>query len=317
MKKVLKGGKMENIITKEEYISMEMANGFLKSSLSDKEIREKILEINRRNKQIYEEEKNKKRKPVTFCLPEKIITKKEEKIEKREEIDISFYIAQINMCTSLEEIETILPRREETDFFILMNTILSYYLKECKELEEFINQEHMSLKDRQKLKEEYQQKRNFLSYMITYRDEKKKIKKEPEKKNTLIYLTSLQGNYYILKDLKQFPLEYYDIFFKTLFSIKVGIFKNVKRLTNTNIGVLYEVKNKDIRILFDRFDLHTFIIVGAFIKKSYSEQYFFDFISLRAKKLKEWKRDAFRMQENEEEVNLLLERIRNRKETFE
>ena len=120
--------------------------------------------------------------------------------------------------------------------------------------------------DKQKLQN---QQSDLDSSISEAKDELEDIKKE-KINNNLVFLKTESDNTYCLRDLNGIKREYYKSFKDLLMSIKNGTFKNVKRLTTTNskLNSISEVRGFKTRVIFDRIDSKTYIILMCAVKKS-------------------------------------------------
>lgn len=98
---------------------------------------------------------------------------------------------------------------------------------------------------------------------------------EEEKKNNIVFLPTLNGMLSIIDDISRIDIEYYDAFCGLLKSIQEGTFKNVRRFVNNNVlSGLCEVKDFKTRIIFRRVNKDTYVVIGAFIKKTDNDAYY-------------------------------------------
>lgn len=282
--------------------------------LDEIEIRNALIEVRDINQRYYfkelkrNQELKKTQNDLTLSVPvsKELVNEPEEKNEKQI-VDISFYLTQIKKCKSVDEIISVLPKNNNYDFEQLINTILMHYIEECVEIENFIVSEELTNEEHEEFLSELHSKQEIMNKIIEYRNQP--IKEEAEiEKNNLIYLTSSSGNVYALNDLKNIDVDYYDSFLELLNSIIDGSFKNVKNFSNNNkIGQLYEVKDFKTRIVFDRIDKNTFIIISIFMKKTDKDLKYREQIVNRAQKyrniremLKMLCRNSEYIEENEE-----------------
>lgn len=259
--------------------------------LDEIEIRNALIEVRDINQRYYfkelkrNQELKKTQNDLTLSVPisKELVNEPEEKNEKQI-MDISFYLNQIKKCKSIDEIISVLPKNNNYDFELLINTILMHYIEECVEIENFIVSEELTDDEHEEFLSELHHKQEVMNKIIEYRNQPVKQEVEIEK-NNLIYLTSSSGNIYALNDLKNIDVDYYDSFLELLNSIIDGSFKNVKNFSNNNkIGQLYEVKDFKTRIVFDRIDKNTFIIISIFMKKTDKDLKYREQIVNRAQK---------------------------------
>jgi len=230
-------------------------------------------------------------------------------------LDIQFYITLLKSCPKKEELPHYLPKKENSNFKLIMNLLISSILKEIIEIETFIKEEAMSEEEKLDFLQEINEKRNFIAWLIEYRDKKEisEIEQIPaEKENTLIYLQSSSGNYYALAEAEKMEVDYYDSFLELLNSIKKGTFKNIKMITSDKIQGLLEVKNFKTRIIFQRVDKDVYCILSMFMKKVDNDYAYREHISTRNEKYKYLIKKIKQLVQDEayiEEQQLVTERI--------
>ena len=140
-------------------------------------------------------------------------------------------------------------------------------LKEIMEYEEIKSDsigEKEIIEETQKLIDLNKRKINFI------RSTKEKETNEEEvKENNLYFLKTTSGNIYCLNDLDKIKNEYYEGFEELFRSIKDGTFKRAKRLNSNNLKTssLSEVRGFKTRVLFDKLDENTYIIIMCAVKK--------------------------------------------------
>lgn len=312
------------------YVSNEEIKTILcDETLTEEQKRKILVSIKEVNQKLYLEEvkKNKELKKVETNFSAEIEEKvadfvPEVEIENKKAKDVTFYLNQIKECNSIEEIINVLPKNSSYDFEVLINTILMHFVEDCVEIETFVASENLTKKEREEFVEELHAKQEIMNAIVAYRNCKFE-KTEEEQKNKLIYLTSSSGNVYALSDLKAIDVEYYDSFLELLNSIIDGTFKNVKSFSNNNkIGLLYEVKNFKTRIVFDRLDKHTFVIIDIFMKKTDNDLRYREQITNRAMKyhnlkenLKMFCGNQMFLEENEQITNEIIGTLSKEGET--
>lgn len=139
--------------------------------------------------------------------------------------------------------------------------------------------------------------------------------------NKIVFLTTKSGNNVLWRDLKDIPDEYYPEFKGLLDSIIDGTFKNLKKFYSTNKvnNGLLEVKDFKTRIIFDRLDKNTFIILSAFMKKVDIDRFYMQNIDniatnyrLNENYYKELIKDSEKMEEQEKEKEAIYEELTKR-----
>lgn len=161
-----------------------------------------------------------------------------------------------------------LPSVENPNYDKIINRIKSEILSEIIELNNLLLLSGDDIKLQEEIKEMINVEK-FKFSIINKGIESKDIKKE-KINNNLVFLKTESDNTYCLRDLNGIKKEYYKSFKDLLMSIKNGTFKNVKRLTTTNskLNSISEVRGFKTRVIFDRIDSKTYIILMCAVKKS-------------------------------------------------
>lgn len=205
-------------------------------------------------------------------------------------LDITFYSNLLNSCTSLEELPDYLPKRINPNFEEIMNRLIVNLLKEIKEFNEFLATSSLELEERQAFEKEKDEKRILMESLIAFRDKVDVVEeeKEEERKNTIIYLQSPSGNYYVDSDEKKIEIEYYKSFWGLLESIQNGTFKNVRFFSANNLlNGLVEVKDFKTRIVFQRIERDVHCILAVFMKKVDVDAYYKEYLATRFSRYKQ------------------------------
>ena len=260
------------------------------NTLNESEIKAALIEARNINHYYYLQEVKKNNELKKVTSDSEIIKVKQKakrlKANKKEtnEIDIDFYLDQIRECTNIDEVINILPKKNIDNFEMIINAILMHLIRECVEIEKFIVKENLTKEEKKDFQEEIRSKQTLIHKIAEYRNQPI-IEENKKHKNNIIYLTSPSDNIYAQSDLKDISKEFYDSFLELFNSIIDGTFKNVKYFTNHNkIGKLYEVKNFKTRIIFDRINKNTYIIISVFIKKTDKDLRYFEQIINRSSK---------------------------------
>lgn len=89
-------------------------------------------------------------------------------------------------------------------------------------------------------------------------------------KNNIIFLKTVSGNVYAESDLASIDAEYYPGFKTLIESIEDGTFRNVKKFASnhTTLKGIFEVKDHGIRVVFDKINKNTYIILDIFVKRA-------------------------------------------------
>ena len=104
--------------------------------------------------------------------------------------------------------------------------------------------------------------------------------------NNIIFLRSTMGNNYPLSDLESISDDYYYGINELYESIKNNTFKGVKRFSGNNdkISGVSKVRYHLIRIVFDRLNENTYIILQVLIKKTQNDFGYLNTVSTRFSK---------------------------------
>lgn len=194
--------------------------------------------------------------------------------EQDEDSDYLYYyqpIKEVQVDITNEELNQVirenLPSKNNPNYSKIISRMMAEILKEIMEYEEIksdsIGEEEI-IEETQKLIELNKRKINFIRNV----DEKEKSGEET-KENNLYFLKTTSGNIYCLNDLDKIKNEYYESFDELFKSIKDGTFKGAKRLNSNNnkTSSLSEVRGFKTRVLFDKLDENTYIIIMCAVKK--------------------------------------------------
>lgn len=208
---------------------------------------------------------------------------KEQKNKRKEEIDISFYIEFIEDSQDDSYIN-ILPTSNDKESLKIIDSILSYYLKEINTLKYLL-----SLSDDNEYIYILEKNNNIFCMILEY---KTKLLTEPEnnlevEQNEVVYY--MNGDLsYLYSDIVDSPEIYASI--KTLVdSIKNGSFKNIRYFTNNGkTKGLVEVRDirNSTRVLFDIVGYKKYCIIGAIIGKKETNSIYKDRLISRYTKYK-------------------------------
>jgi len=211
---------------------------------------------------------------------EEITTISESETEEKENNEEYLYY-YTNLMEDLKEakteeekriiIEDNLPTVNNKNYTNIVNRIKLELLKEIYELEEL-----KKLETERDYIQEIETEKAEIELLLKLIQEIQSTKVESEMstsrplKNTLIFLQSHTGSTYAENDLYSISEEYYDSFKELILSIENGTFKNVKRFARNNniLKGICEVKDFKTRVIFDRIDISTYVIIDIFVKKS-------------------------------------------------
>lgn len=177
-----------------------------------------------------------------------------------------------------------LPTIDNKNYLNIVNRIKLELLKEIHELEqlkqsetdiEFIEEIDKEKLSTQKLIQDINQVQNLKLDEDTMT--------ATSTKNNLIFLQTHGGSTYAENDLYSISEEYYDSFKELILSIENGTFKNVKRFSKNNniLKGISEVKDFKTRVIFDRIDINTYVIIDIFVKKTDNDNGYRDSLNAR------------------------------------
>lgn len=196
-------------------------------------------------------------------------------------LDVSSYIYNILHFNSFQDeedlydyLKEVLPSRNEiSNYTQIVNAILVQLLIEKNEWIETRFQMRKEREDESEIllyDEMILEIQKIIDTIISIRDEKV-VDVVDKNVNHLIFLT--RGSKVCFEeDIENMPLEYGLRLQKLLLSIKDNTFwyKNYRMFNSNNkkITSAIEVKGFQTRILISRIDVNTYVVIGAFIKKS-------------------------------------------------
>lgn len=232
-----------------------------------------LKEVLNHNEQLYNREKIKNKdvsKKIIASdnesISSNILISHEEDREQVKMLDVKSYINSLIKCNSIDEIERVLPASDSELYLEKINQIMIDCYQYKVEVINFLNSNN-DLSDEEV--SEFKKEEELMQFIIEtisgilYEKDDKFL--ENETSNVLVFQ---ENGVRIISALKDIDREYYDSFKELLLSIKNGNFKRNRRfVNNNNINGIYEVKNFKTRILYDRIDTNTYVIIDAFVKK--------------------------------------------------
>lgn len=185
-----------------------------------------------------------------------------------------------------------LPTTENKQYLNIVNRIKLELLKELHEVKKLLIDETDS-----EFIKEVELECNGIMKIIAIINEignvkiEDKIEYDSKIENKIVFLETPSGSIYAENDLYSIPTEYYDRFISMIQSIEDGTFKNVKKFDTNNsvLSGINEVKEFKTRIIFDRIDKNTYIILHAYIKKSDNDKGYLDALKIRVENYKKHK----------------------------
>lgn len=181
-------------------------------------------------------------------------------------IDVSSDVQRIKKTENLEDIKEMISNRNVVNTFIILNLV-----EEIVDIKKMLYQERNNIDDETMLyfTNEVEKLTIKVEYLkqITNRNQKKNIEIK-DNSNKLIFLKTNYGNVCAYSDIKDIPIDYYEIFDDLLESIYLGKFKNLKVLAGDGpLAGVSEVKDDQARIVFDSVSKDTYVILAMFLKK--------------------------------------------------
>lgn len=207
------------------------------------------------------------------------------------ETEVDYYFTSINGLTDseflLDDIALFLPSKKANNYNNIMLRIKLELLKNIKDVEDVIGseQENLTKEDLCDFQEEIklnQKKLELISKLESITDEETF---EDNIENNLIFVPTSGGNIRIIDEISSMPVEFLDRFKGLFDSIIDGTFKNVKRFNSTNNrnSGMSEVRDYQVRVVFDRIGKHDYALVTAFIKKCDSDKGYLESLNLKIK----------------------------------
>ena len=240
--------------------------------------------------------------------------------------EASYYINLINNVihngseNTLDDLNSVLPSKINSRYHKIMQRIQASYLRDYNEIISLLLCEGDSF-SKSEYNEFYKDAIEIKSLIKTLKEiEYSNVvtKEESVTKNNIVFLTTESGKYYALSDVLGLDQSNYEGILDLLNSIINGTFKNVKRFDSSNdkLFSLAEVKSTNKRILFDRLNKDTYVILAIFIKKSQRDKGYHDFLvhrhalyRLKEEDLKRMINDPVYLAQSEEVLSSLLETL--------
>lgn len=169
----------------------------------------------------------------------------------------------------------IMSHIKKEDFDDTIKLLIAGILSEVTSIKKLKNEEYLSNGNNCTVFDAELNKLNSILnvlFEIQYED----VMKPNEEDNTIIYLPTIYGNINISNDLKDVPLEFYDVFYNLFKSIKNGSFKNFKRITGDYKTTILEVKDGYARVLFTQIESNIYLVSTLFVKKMQTSKYYLE-----------------------------------------
>ena len=224
----------------------------------------------------------------------------EEKVEvsgfdiscKCEEWDDFFDIASFSSYFHLEsgysheEFLECLPSREDDNFIPILLRLKAESLKEIKVLFEFYYQdESLSIEEKASILELVRCEEKKIEDLEHYMDYEEEKEDSNFLENKIILMPTQSGKIRILEDLDHITSEFYPEIFDLIRSIENGTFKRIRKFnlkSNPVLGGVCEVRGSWARVLFQRIDCNTYVLISAFIKKAHNTTMYRDIVRVRS-----------------------------------
>ena len=244
-----------------------------------------------------------------------------------DDFEYDYYYEPIrNMATNTDLecmkqiINDCLPLKSNSNYFKLINRIKIEIVKEISSLISMYNEtSDDEFKNDIKENIDFEKKKLIIVNEI---EKSKELQDETVTENNIVFTRTNSGNIYALEDIKSINNEYYASILELYESIKNGTFKKVKRLTTSNnkANSVSEVRGFKTRIIFDKLNQNTYVILQIAIKKSDFDKGYKESLEKRVSSYKLQKEtilnqlnDEIYMSENTESENKLVETLSQNK----
>ena len=195
-----------------------------------------------------------------------------EEIEDEEEEFKYYYDNMIEAISSTNDIRQAvidsLPVKENGNYVNIIRRIILELMKDRKVYDELLTGDTIA-------DEEVIVEQERIDYIIELVRNHHTIKEEEylmadKTKNNIIFLKTTSGNVYAEQDLASIDSEYYPGFKELLESMEDGTFKNIKKFSAVHqlLKGIIEIKEHGIRIVFDKINKDTYIVLDIFVKRS-------------------------------------------------
>lgn len=249
---------------------------------------EKIIEILRYNVRIASIKRSELKKYQTATSSSKIEIKEAErvvsidenvsKIKKQktfEEEVIRYWhdFQQLKGDYSEENLDIVLPTPDAENYKMIILRIISELLRELKDINEIIMAEEatMSKEELAYYKQEIVRLNNARE-VLKKRIQDTEVVIPSEKKNRIIFVPMTSGKLRVDDEIKDIPVENYDLFPSLFESIKDGTFKGRSTFEVFHVDTLPELKNYQARVVYDRISSDCYVVISVFIKKSQNDK---------------------------------------------
>lgn len=218
-------------------------------------------------------------KPINVPMEKPINTPRKKKKVIKDEDDkfsenIKYYLSLLNGIENInnleEEINKILPSKNESNYHMIVLRLKAELLKNIKEIYDLIKDEDISLEELKLFREEINLEKEKINTLAII-EEKEIASTNTKQENILIFAKTAGGNIRVLEEISSKAIDpaYYDDF-KVLFnSVKNGTFNGFKKFhTSGNQHIRgYQLRKNATRLVFDRVGPNAYAIITAFVKK--------------------------------------------------
>lgn len=207
------------------------------------------------------------------------------------ETEVDYYFTNINGLADsenlLDDLLLFLPSKKSNNYNNIILRIKLELMKNIKDVEDVIGleQKNLTKEDLYDFQEEIKLNQKKLKLISEIESNTCEELLEEEIENNLIFVPTSGGNIRIIDEITSMPVEFLDRFKGLFDSIIDGTFKNVKRFNsanNRNSG-MSEVRDYQVRVVFDRIGRHDYALVTAFIKKCDSDKGYLESLNLKIK----------------------------------
>ena len=204
----------------------------------------------------------------------------EKKEELKEKIKISddeveYYFEEfMNLEENLNEryLET-LPSIKHERYYEIIEIILLKLNELLKEWNEYFHDSTLKKEELLIIKKEIQLIKERKKILIKAYNRTIEENNKEEKENQLLFLQTDAGNIQAIEEIESIDSSFYERIAELLNSIKDGTFKNIKKLTeNDKVKGIPEVKDYQVRVVFERISYNQYVIISIFTKKTYSDK---------------------------------------------
>ena len=216
--------------------------------------------------------------------------------------NVDSYFSEVKKINSIEDLEILLPSRENEHFENIINMLLIKLYQEKVEIVNLIHEQQTNEPNVQYYFEEDLDQIEFIMDLLSeyknYTEED--IIEEESKNNRIVFLKNSSNEPMIISSLKGYE-EYYESFLELLNNILEGNFKRSRNFSNNNkIVDLLEVKSFKTRIIFSGLKDNIIVVMPAFVKKCDTDLRHRHLIENISRVYQQQKEELLKLTENEE-----------------